>query len=90
MINAGTRITALALAERCAKSALFKEEYDSYMKGKPFDYTILENAAYYERGRIFAIFTQQTKSPRATWRQGILAKTARERIIQSVNDGYMR
>lgn len=90
MTNAGSQITAVALAERCAKSSLFKKGYDSYMQGKPFDYTVVDHAAYYERGRLFAIFTQQTKAPRAIWRQGVLAKTARERIVQSCRFGYMR
>lgn len=89
-INAGYHITATALAERCAKSSLFREGYDSYMQGKPFDYAIVDQAAYYERGRLFAIFTQQTKAPRAVWRQGVLAKTARERVVRSCQSGYVR
>lgn len=90
MSNAGHRISAHTLAERCAKSALFRLGYESYMQGKTFDYAIADQAAFYERGRIFAIFTQHTKAPRATWRQGLLAKTARERIVQSCYAGYMR
>lgn len=88
--NAGSQITATALAERCARSSLFREGYDSYMQGKPFDYSILDQSAYYERGRLFAIFTQQTKAPRAVWRQGMLAKTARERVVRSCQSGYVR
>lgn len=90
MSNAGQMVSAQLLAERCAKSSLFRIGYDSYMQGKTFDYTIADQAAYYERGRIFALFTQHTKAPRATWRQGLLAKTARERIVQSCYAGYMR
>lgn len=90
MINAGFNITAVTLAERCAKSENFREGYNSYIKGKPFDYDLVDHAAYYERGRLFAIFTQQTKAPRATWRNGVLAKTARQRIVESCQAGYMR
>lgn len=90
MINAGSQVTAAVIADRCAKSRLFREGYESYMQGKPFDYNISSQAAYYERGRLFAIYTQQTKAPRAVWRQGVLAKTARERIVHSCWAGYVR
>lgn len=90
MRNSGQLITPTELAERCAKSALFKEGYDSYMKGKPYNYDLADTSANYERGRVFAIYTRQFKTPKATWRQGILAKTARERVVQSCMLGFMR
>lgn len=90
MGNAGQTVPAATIAERCAKSDLFRVGYESYMQGKAFDYAISDQAAYYERGRIFALFTQHTKGPRAVWRKGVLAKTARERVIQSLYAGYMR
>ena len=81
MSNAGSLVTAAVIAERCAKSSLFREGYDSYMQGKPFNYDIVDQSAYYERGRLFAIYTQQTKAPRAVWRQGV-GRAGRGRVLR--------
>lgn len=89
MHNSGQSVTAAQLAARCAKSELFREGYESYVAGKPFDY-VKNVAALYERGRVFAIYSMQNKCPKAVWRKGILAKTAELRVIQCVQAGYMR
>lgn len=89
MINAGRLATAAQIAARCANSELFREGYESYIAGKPFDYD-KSVAALYERGRVFAIYSMQNKCPRAVWRKGVLAKTAELRVIQCLQAGYMR
>ena len=90
MSNSAVKISVHTLAERCAVSSLFRAGYESYVKGKPFDYALADQSQYYERGRMFAIYTITQKAPRATWRQNILAKTARERIVRSCALGYLR
>jgi hypothetical protein len=90
MSNAVTTVTAAQLAQRCAKHLLFKAGYDSYIKGKPFDYSQSDKSMYYERGRLFAIYTLMQKTPRAVWRDGVMSKAARERLVHSVQSGYVR
>ncbi len=87
MSNARKLISAEMLAARCAKSEDFKVGYNSFVTNKAFDYNA---TAYYERGRAFAIYTSAVKAPKAVWREGKLAKTATERLINAVYAGYVR
>lgn len=72
-------------ANRIARRPYFRIGYDSVMKNKPYDYDIANpnDAIAYARGRMFAIWCNQTKAPRAVWRGAVPAKTLVERIAMA-------
>ena len=72
-------------AKRHARSSYFRQGYEDYINGKPFNYDIEDKGSSirYERGRAFAIYSLKKKTPRAVWRNNILAKTAQERFIKA-------
>lgn len=73
------------IAARLAKEDYFRKGYESYIKNQAFDYDIpnMNDAISYERGRAFAIWSLQTKAPRAVWRQVVAAKTVQFRLAQA-------
>lgn len=83
--------TAAQMAARLATSEHFKMGYNSYIKNLPYDYDIEDriNAIQYARGRTFAIYCNQYKLPRATWRAGKAANTVIDRIITSIMSYYV-
>lgn len=85
------KVSAETYANRLGRSESFKRGYNDYIKGHPYDYDI-ENkyeAVSYARGRSFAIFSQQQRAPRAVWRKGVLAKTAKQRLVLAARTGYV-
>lgn len=65
----------------------FVRGYQDYMKDRPFDY---ENTnTYYERGRMFGVYSKYWKLPKATWRQNRLSKAAFSRLVSACNMGYV-
>ena len=78
-------------ANLLGRSEAFKRGYDEYVKGQPYDYSIESKyeAVAYARGRSFAIFSQQQRAPRAVWRKGVLAKTAKQRLVCAARTGYV-
>lgn len=80
--------SAVTLANTYRSVKAFKQGYDDYMRGAPFDYD--NTNLRYERGRFFAIYTKQLRKPKATWRKGLLSKAATERLIEAFRYGYMR
>lgn len=85
------KVSAETYANRLGSSEAFKRGYNEYVKGLPYDYSIESklNAINYARGRSFAIFSQQQRAPRAVWRKGILAKTAKQRLVLAARTGYV-
>jgi hypothetical protein len=73
-------------ATHVANTQYFRIGYESYLKGKDFDYNIFNTADEfsYARGRAFAIWCMQQKKPRAQWRKGKAAKTLVERVCEAV------
>lgn len=80
---------AVTIANAYRKIKAFRQGYDDYMKGVPFDYD--NTCLRYERGRFFAIYTKQLHKPKpkATWRKGLLSKAATERLVEAFRYGYM-
>ena len=78
-------------AARLAKSEYFRAGYNSYINQLSFDYSITDKyeAIRYARGRSFAIWCQHNRAPRATWCNGVAAKTVVERIVKSIRDKYV-
>ena len=74
-------------ANRNATHPAFRIGYDSIINAKPYDYNIDDTnyAVHYARGRMFAIWCQQTKAPRAVWRGAVPAKTLVERVIRAAS-----
>ena len=85
------KVSAETFARRLAASPFFKRGYEDYTKGLPYDYSIVDKveAIHYARGRTFAIFSQQQRTPRAVWRKGTLARTAQERLVRAAYAGYV-
>jgi len=85
------KISAVEGANRLSKSAAFKLGYEDYLKARPFNYDIpdLVQSIDYERGRNFAVWNKLNAMPRATWRNGVAAKTVVERLIQAIRSQYV-
>lgn len=82
------RYNAATIANAYRKMDSFKKGYQDYMNGVPFDYDNTD--LKYERGRFFAIYTKQFRKPKATWRNGLLSKSATERLVSAFYMGYVR
>jgi hypothetical protein len=85
------KVSAETFARRLAASPFFKRGYEDYTKGRPYDYSIVDKveAIHYARGRAFAIYSHQQRTPRAVWRKGTLARTAQERLVMAAYTGYV-
>lgn len=82
----GRLVSPLELAERYSKHEWFRAGYLDAYKGLPYNYDIPRqgDATAYERGRAFAIWCKIYQQPRATWRNGVTAKTVRERLARAI------
>ena len=92
MSNTNARVVTIAAgADRLSKSPTFKLGYEDYTKARPFNYDIsdMSQAIDYERGRNFAVWNKLRGMPRATWRNGVAAKTVVERIISAIRSQYV-
>lgn len=82
----GRLVTPLHLAEAYSADEWFRNGYLNAFKDQPYEYDIPVKAAAtaYERGRAFAIWCKANKYPRAVWRNGVTAKTVRERLVWAI------
>jgi hypothetical protein len=82
----GRLVSPMQLAERYSTNEWFRTGYLSAFKEQPYEYDIPLQAAAtaYERGRAFAIWCKAHKLPRAVWRNGVTAKTVRERLAKAI------
>jgi hypothetical protein len=82
----GRLVSPMQLAERYSTNEWFRTGYLSAFKEQPYEYDIPNKgwATAYERGRAFAIWCKVYKQPRAVWRNGVTAKTVRERLAKAI------
>lgn len=82
----GRAVTPLFLAEKYSANEWFRNGYLSAFKDQPYEYDIPCKiaATAYERGRAFAIWCKANKMPRAVWRNGVAAKTVRDRLVMAI------
>jgi hypothetical protein len=82
----GRLVSPQQLAEKYSANEWFRNGYLNAFKDQPYEYDIpLQSAATaYERGRAFAIWCKANKMPRAVWRNGVTAKTVRERLVLAI------
>lgn len=82
----GKLVSPRHLAEVYSTNQWFRNGYLNAFKDQPYEYDIpLQSAATaYERGRAFAIWSKANKMPRAVWRNGITAKTVRDRLVLAI------
>jgi len=82
----GRLVSPHQLAEMYSTDQWFRNGYLNAFKDQPYEYDIpLQSAATaYERGRAFAIWSKANKMPRAIWRNGITAKTVRDRLVLAI------
>jgi hypothetical protein len=83
----GRRVTPMQLAESYAANEWFRRGYLDAFKDIPYNYELCyqREATAYERGRAFAIWSRYHKLPRAVWRNGVTAKTVRERLVAAIH-----
>lgn len=86
--NNTNSVSAVRIVNRCAKSQAFKIGYESILHDKPFDYNLADG--WYDRGRVFAIWSQHNNAPRAAWRNSVLSKAAQDRLLRCCYSGYLR
>jgi hypothetical protein len=92
MLNVGSRVvTPIQCAKRLSTSTAFRLGYEDYNKAREYNYDIssIVDGINYARGRSFAIWCKANKAPRATWRNGVAAKTVVDRIIQAIRSQYV-
>jgi hypothetical protein len=82
----GRLVSPLQLAEAYSANEWFRSGYLDAFKGIAYSYDISgqAEATAYERGRAFAIWCRYHKLPRAVWRNGVTAKTVRERLAMAI------
>lgn len=82
----GRLVSPQQLAEKYSANEWFRNGYLNAFKDQPYEYDIPLQAAAtaYERGRAFAIWCKANKYPRAVWRNGVTAKTVRERLVWAI------
>ena len=82
----GKLVTPHQLAEAYSSNEWFRNGYLDAFKGLPYNYDIPSQAfaTSYERGRAFAIWSKANRMPRAVWRNGVTAKTVRERLVLAI------
>ena len=82
----GKLVSPQQLAEVYSTNEWFRYGFLNAFKDQPYEYDIpLQSAATaYERGRAFAIWGKANKMPRAVWRNGVTAKTVRERLVLAI------
>ena len=82
----GRLVTPHQLAEAYSANEWFRSGYLDAFKGQPYNYDIPHQgcATSYERGRAFAIWSKANRMPRAVWRNGVTAKTVRERLVLAI------
>jgi hypothetical protein len=82
----GRLVSPMQLAERYSTNEWFRNGYLNAFKDQPYEYDIPCKiaATAYERGRAFAIWGKANKMPRAVWRNGVAAKTVRDRLALAI------
>ncbi len=82
----GVVVTPHKVAEVYSANEWFRNGYLDAFKGLPYKYDIpvRASATAYERGRAFAVWSKANKFPRAVWRNGVTAKTVRERLVLAI------
>jgi hypothetical protein len=82
----GKLVSPQVIAERYSANEWFRSGYLSAFKDQPYEYDIPCKiaATAYERGRAFAIWSKANKMPRAVWRNGVTAKTVRDRLVLAI------